>query len=350
MTSGTCVRARPERSPKLSDPPVIMGGVETIERAAARLAELLTGTGTRLADPFATADLEFEAEPVARPLPPLAPPADVWAVDGGQCLVADARCLQLLVTRASRVRCHHGSVVLEDEGDLRATVLGGGANRAAALAGLAIDGIAADAAVDINLLRDHDEWVQVATTVEEAEAGSVVLVDGDLQPDWRIPSTFLADLLERADRRRVLLAAVTKHSSLARGGGPLIGWLEREAETLLGPRAMWWAPVARTRTDVGGVQIVAARLDPDARFAFRIDLPLDVDAEAALGALSGVCDDAAFPGYPYPLSVADRLAACPGWLRDEVRSQLDDHFDRLGVPLEVRERAFADRHGLMERA
>jgi hypothetical protein len=48
--------------------------------------------------------------------------------------------------------------------------------------------------------------------------------------------------------------------------------------------------------------------------------------------------------------VADRLAACPLWLRDDVRAQLEDGFDRAGVPLDVRERAFADRHRLMERA
>jgi len=141
-----------------------------------------------------------------------------------------------------------------------------------------------------------------------------------------------------------------KHSSLSRGGAPLLGWLEREAETLLGPRAMWWASVARTRTDVGGFQVVAAQLDPDARFSFRIDLPLAVDPEPVLASLSALCDDAAFPGYPYPLAVADRLAACSGWLRADLRSQLDDLFDRAGVPFEVRERAFADRHNLMERA
>lgn len=335
-----------------SYPYVIMVRVEqaTIEQAAGRLAALLTGGSTRVADPFATNDLTYEAEPIARPLPRLAPPPEVWAVDGGQALVADARCLQLLVTRAARVRFVGDTCVLEDEGELRATVLGGAENRQAALAALSVGGIDPSTSVDINLLRDHDEWAAIARSVEEAEPGAVVLVDGDLQPDWRIPSTFLAELLERADRRQVLLTAVTKHSSLSRGGGPLLGWLEREAETLLGPRAMWWAPVARTRTDVGGVQVVAARLDPDARFAFRIDLPLSVDPEPALGALSALCDDAAFPGYPYALSVADRLAACPGWLRDEVWSELDDHFDRLGVPLEVRDRAFADRHSLMERA
>jgi hypothetical protein len=138
---------------------------------------------------------------------------------------------------------------------------------------------------------------------------------------------------------------------LSRGGAPLLGQLELEAEARFGPRSMWWAPVARTRPDVGeGLQVVAARLDPDARFAFRVDLPASADPEAVLGSLAAVSDDAGFPGYPYPLAVADRLAACPGWLRQEVRLQLDDHFDRAGVPWDVRERAFADRHGLMERS
>ena len=31
--------------------------------------------------------------------------------------------------------------------------------------------------------------------VDEAEPGAVVLVDGDLQPDWRIPARWLAGLL-----------------------------------------------------------------------------------------------------------------------------------------------------------
>ena len=305
----------------------------TLDEAAERLARLLTGTSTELGDPLDRAgDLVFDGDLALRPLERAAAPADVWAVDGGQALVLDARCVSLLVTRAATVRYVGGSCVLEDEGELRATLLG------------------LDPAVDANLVRDSGEWEAVSAAVDAADPGALVLVDGDLQPDWRIPSTFLAGLLERAAGRGVVLAGVTKHSSLSRGGAPLLGWLEREADTLLGPRALWWAPVGRTRTDVGGFQVVAARLDPDARFSFRVDLPLGVDPEPALSALSALCDDAAFPGYPYPLSVADRLAACPGWIRADVRSQLDDLFDRAGVPLEVRERAFADRHDLMERA
>jgi hypothetical protein len=322
----------------------------TLETAAARLADLLTGRAglDAVADPGA-GDLEFETEVAIRPLTRGNAPADVWAVDGGQALVADARCLQLLVTRAARVRFRGHACVLEDEGELRAHLLGPG-ERLAALASLGLDGLNPEAAVDVNLLRDRWEWDAVQRSVDEADPGALLLVDGDLQPDWRIPSAWLARLLDRATERGVTMAAVTKHSSLSRGGAPLLGQLELEAEAALGARAMWWAPVAHTRPDVGyGIQVVAARLDPDARFSFRVDLPADVDPEPVLAAISAVCDDAAFPGYPYPLTVADRLAACPGWVRQEVRMQLDDLLDTAGVDPDVRERALTDRHSLMER-
>jgi len=189
--------------------------------------------------------------------------------------------------------------------------------------------------------------------VHECLPGGLVLIDGDLQPDWRIPNWWLADLLSAAAARAVTLVGVTKHTSLSWGGAPLLGVLERmavESGLAGGARACWWAPVARTRPDVGpGLQVVIARLDPDARFAFRVDMPGDADPEAVLVSLSSLCDDAAFPGYPYPLSVADRLAACPSWVREEVWSHLDGAFDRAGGAYDIRERAFADRHRLMER-
>ena len=330
----------------------------SLQSAAHRLAALLTGAGTGLADPT-LGTLEFEDHVEPRRLERLDAPADVWAVDGGQATVADARCLTVLVTRAARVRFRHGSCALEEEGDLRAHVLGGADDRMAALLSLGLTELAPDTSVDVNLLRDRWEWDAVERSVEEAEPGGVILVDGDLQPDWRIPSSVLGRLLSRARERDVLVAGITKHSALSRGGAPLVGLLELEAAERLGPRARWWAAVARSRAterpDVAaggtaGIQVVVARLDPDARFAFRVDLPAGADPEQALGRLAAVADDAAFPGYPYPLTVADRLAACPGWLRQEAWLQLDELLDEAGVPLEVRERAFADRHTLMERA
>lgn len=329
----------------------------SLAAAAERLAVLLSAGGVAPVIDPEQSDLEFEPVVVPRPLARRPAPPEVWAVDGGQAMVVDARCVQLYVTRAARTRFLGGTCVLEDEGELRAWLVGGGEERVAA-ASLGL-GVAPDAAVDVNLLREHGEWELVERSVEQAPTGAMVLVDGDLRPDYRIPCAWVASLLGRAAERCVTVAAVTKHSSLARGGAPLIGQLEIEASVALGGRAMWWAPVARTRETTGcvpersgglDVQVVAARLDPDARFAFRVDMAAGADPEAVLGALAALCDDAAFPGYPYPLSVADRLASCPSWARQEMRLDLDDHLDLAGVPVEVRERAFTDRHALMERA
>lgn len=319
-----------------------------LDQTARRLAELLTAGSDRLSDPTGS-DLVFEAAVNLEPLERTVAPPDVWAVDGGQALVADARCLQLYVTRAATVRWRNGACVTEDEGRFAAHLIGLGEGRAT-LAGSGAP-VEPDAAVDVNLLRDWDEWRATAAAVDACEPGGLVLVDGDLQPDWRIPAGWVAALLERAGARRVLLAGVTKHSSLARGGAPLVGSLEAEADARFGPRAAWWAKVASTRPELGpGLAVCVARLDPDARFAFRVDLPGDADIPAALGALSAVCDDAAFPGYPYPLSVADRLAACPRWVKDDAWQRVEAALAAAGVPSDVRERAFTDRHRLMERA
>ncbi|MHB1533508.1 MAG: DNA double-strand break repair nuclease NurA [Acidimicrobiales bacterium] len=315
---------------------------------ASRLAALLTLGGPGLSDPT-HGDLIFESELELHPLSRGTAPGEVWAVDGGQALVADARSLQLYVTRAARVRWRAGVCDRENEGELRAHLLGCGEERHA-LAALGSP-VAPGASVDVNLLRDWGEWQAVEASVEEAAPGSLLLVDGDLQADWRIPASWLADLFGRAALRRVLLVGVVKHSSLARGGAPLLGQLERDAEARFGARGCWWVPVAHTRPDIGaGLQVLVARLDPDAPFSFRVDLPADADAAGTLASLSSLCDDAAFPGYPYPLTVADRLASCPSWVRQDVWDQVQAVFDQVGVPPDVRDRAFSDRHRLMERA
>jgi hypothetical protein len=318
----------------------------TIDHTAARLADLLTRGGGGLSDP-GRHDLLFEEAIDLHPLVRGAGPPEVWAVDGGQALVADARCLQVVVTRASRVRWQGGRCVVEDEGELRPALLGCGEEQSAiALLGLPIR---PESTVDVNLLRDWGEWEAITRCLGETEPGGMVLVDGDLQPDWRIHPSYLAARLDEATVNGILLAGVTKHSSLARGGAPLLGQIEREAEEAFGTRAMWWTRVATTRAEPP-VQILAARLDPDARFSFRIDLPASDNPATSLGAIAALADDAAFPGYPYPLAVADRLAACAAWVRDDMWAQLEEGFDRAGLPLDVRERAFTDRHRLMERA
>lgn len=160
----------------------------TVPEAAERVAELLMGRTTELSDPSGS-ELDFFPTIEPRALERLAPPADCWAVDGGQALVADARCLQVVTTRAARTRWQGGACTLEDDGTFAVHILvgsGGGTEGRRSLSELGAP-VAPEAPVDLNVLRDWSEWRLVSRSVEEAGPEAVVLVDGDLQPDWRIP-------------------------------------------------------------------------------------------------------------------------------------------------------------------
>ena len=148
--------------------------------------------------------------------------------------MADARCVQVAVTRASRVRWRDGACALEDEGELRAHVLGCGEERLA-LTSARPSRCAPTPPSTSTCSGTGASGRRPARCVAEADPGGLVLVDGDLQPDWRLPPSVLGQLLEVAADRGVGLAGVTKHSSLARGGAPLLGRLEREGERLFGP-------------------------------------------------------------------------------------------------------------------
>ena len=80
----------------------------SIDQVADRLVSLLTSPSGGLRDPSG-GSLLFEPSLSVRGLTrAAAPPAETWAVDGGQALVADARCLQVYVTRAAQV-CWSGA-------------------------------------------------------------------------------------------------------------------------------------------------------------------------------------------------------------------------------------------------
>ncbi len=326
-------------------------GAAPLDDVAERLAAILAGTAGVATDSD-DGDLVIDGDLVPRPLTPApAAPPEVWAVDGGQALVRDARCLQVYVVRAGRCCFVDRVAKVEDEGELRAHLVGLG-QRAVELARL--DGglaLPANTAIDVNLLRERIEWDGIERTIQEACAGALVLVDGDLRPDPRLPVGWVTDLLTGAAERGVTVVGVTKHTSLARGGAPLIGQLEAEAEITLGARARWWARVGHSPAETGvPFTVVAARLDPDAPYSFRLDVGPGADPELAVAQVATVADDAAFPGYPYPLTVADRLAACPPWLREEAWMSIEERLHVAGVRADVLHRAFTDRHRMMERA
>ena len=307
-------------------------------------------------------ELEFAPSPGLSLLGVGAPAPEVWAVDGGQALVADARTVTVVAVRSARACWRSGDVVTE-AGPVELVVLG--TRHARDWLGDRGLIVGPDTAVDVSLLRDWAEWSLLSRCVEEAAPGAIVLLDGDLAPDWRVPAEVRMGLLDTASERGVSVVGVTKHSSLALGLAPMVGVFEHRARATHGDAACWWSEVATVRraqrspgllaADQSAVapalvRVCIARLDRLAPFAFRIDVGGAGEPEEVLVSLRSACNDAAFPGYPFPLSIADSAAACSGWVRAELWAEMCDELRRRGVDQATIERTFADRHHLMERS
>ncbi len=109
-----------------------------------------------------------------------------------------------------------------------------------------------------------------------------------------------------------------------------------------GPDGAWQSPFGRE----GSIRISLVKLHPRANHAFRLDtLGEEERVAAALAAVSG---DAAFPGYPYPLIEADRLARIPNrelaLLQTRFKAEAGPDWRRL-----ERMARGKDAHGVLDR-
>ena len=296
------------------------GATSSLEAAAARLALLLTAPGGPVGD---RADgpgaLEFEAVVELRPLD--AHGAAGRRVGGRRRPGAGGRRPVPAAARHPRRRgCASATArcVLEEEGELRAALLGGVEGRTAA--GRARRRRCRPTrSVDVNLLRDRWEWDAVERCVAEAEPGALVLVDGDLQPDWRIPSTYL----RRAARPRPRRArrARRRHQALVARA-----WRRAAARPARAARPS--RSVRATRAHVVGAGRPhpcrrARRVDAACRSSRPGSTPTPASRSASTcrptstpsprsASSAALCDDAAFPGYPYPLTRGRPAGRVPG--------------------------------------
>lgn len=143
------------------------------------------------------------------------------------------------------------------------------------------------------------EYDAARRALQELRRGDLLLLDGSLGDEDRY-AALQASLEERADEVGVRVAGLAKDSGLSLGG---VLPLPLELEELAIAREVptpWWTDVTDPlgRSD-GAHRVLVARFDARAP-AFRLDVvgePASVVAHVA-----SLCNDAAYPGYPYPLA------------------------------------------------
>ena len=284
-------------------------------------------------------------------------PGTVWAVDGGSCVLADARSFQVAATRAGRVRFAGGSTDVVESPPLTVRALSAEEMRRIAAEVLTeLCGAAPEKLPEmprpVDALREWAEWLEVARTVREAAAGDLVLVDGSLHGGPLVPGDVVRRVHDEAVARDVSLAGVVKASTLFWGrNAPLVTLMKRRGDRELG--AVSWA--ARISTDpkfarlyVG--DIFVAHLAPTAPFAFRVDVASGpTPAAEVLGRLAGASFDPAFIGYPYPLARAHQAARVSGYMVADLRRSFRDALARGGMREDDVEVLFQDFHEVLNR-
>jgi hypothetical protein len=305
-------------------------------------------------------DVVVRGAPDAFELLPLSPtdPGTVWAVDGGSAVLADGRSFQVAATRAARVRFSEGRTDLVESPPLAVRALSREeVDRIARAVLEELCGVSPERLPDlprpVDALREWAEWGEVRRTVQEADPGDLVLVDGSLHGGPLVPPEVVGRVHDDAVGRGVSLVGVVKASTLFWGRhAPLVGLLKRRGDRELGP-VSWAARISADpvfgRLYVG--DIFVAHLAPTASHAFRIDVARGTaDPVHVLARLAGCSDDAAFVGYPYPLARAHRAARVSGYAAADLRRAFRGTLAARGMAEEDVETLFQDFHEVLNRS
>jgi hypothetical protein len=303
--------------------------------------------------------LVVEGHPDAYELVTIDPadPGVVWAVDGGSCVVADGRSFQVVAHRAARVRFEAGATDSVERPPLVVhAVSNEEMDRLARAALTDLCGDEPERLPDlprpVDALREWSEWAEVARTVDQADAGDLVLVDGSLHGGPLVPQSVVQRVHRRAVDRGVALAGIVKASTLYWGrNAPLVGLLKRRGDREA-PASRWAARISTDprfgRLYVG--DIFVAHLAPTATFAFRVDVARGgIDAVHVLGRLAALADDPAFVGYPYPLARAHQAARVTGYDVVDIRRAFRDALSGSGMAEGDIEVLFQDFHEVLNR-
>ncbi len=218
-----------------------------------------------------------------------------------------------------------------------------------------------DPAQNSAVIRDTLEFWTAMEMAEELDAGDLIVLDGALQVRHASHDEIIERLLNLCNLRGVLIAAVTKRTSLTWGDGhPIVPAAEGLARDL-GIPGPWYLCVSAPEGLIDrrekhswkqrGEQYVA-RLHPRAERAFKVEIP-GYYSQDTIGevftALAAYADDGRVTGYPYPLLDAHLTTKIGMDAVEQVRQDIIRGMDLLGMTLADYTSLFGDYHDEFDR-
>ena len=167
----------------------------------------------------------------------------------------------------------------------------------------------ADIRTILGLLRRLVEIKTCSYLIKEAKNAHVVVLDGSFECATPIEEKFMGILFEDASKNNVCIAALSKTSSLFAKNGVLASTLIKNPA----PEAKWYFKVSNSNMfefSNEDFDVYFAKLHEKSKHVFKIDIfsKAHCSSSEIFSLLSNNSSDAVFPGYPYGLIEADRVA------------------------------------------
>ncbi|KUG20103.1 MAG: DNA double-strand break repair nuclease NurA [Methanomicrobiaceae archaeon] len=286
----------------------------------------------------------------------------ITAVDGSNALLLDAGSFAIAAIRAVECSYAGGECIHRRTTPLQVVSVGGADDDYAELfeecfgcRPRALPG-GEDPAAAASVIRDTFEyWVALELAWELSE-GDLLVLDGALRVSHASHHEILEDLLNVCNHRGVLLAAVTKRTSLTWGNGHPILPAAAGLAAKLGVGEPWYVKIPADQAipdrqqqhtwQQRGSQYVAL-LHRRAARPFKIELPEyleDEMADRAFSALAAYADDGRVTGYPYPLLDAHLHCRIGIDVAEQVRHDLIRGICGLGMSMKEYSGLFGDYH------
>lgn len=157
-----------------------------------------------------------------------------------------------------------------------------------------------------NAIRRFAE-LRLAKAVSDEKIADIIVLDGNLQSTLTNENKYLNELYESCAGNNVILAALSKTTSLFTENGNLLS----VALDNISPLHSWfYHPIAEINSLNHKAEMFFVKLHSKSRHIFRFEI-LNIQktkAEETINALASNCIDPIFIGYPYGLVEADRIA------------------------------------------
>mgnify|MGYP006910664237 CR=1 FL=1 len=208
--------------------------------------------------------------------------------------------------------------------------------------------------------RTFAEWDLARHLInEELEEGDILVRDGTLQTIITNESKYAKRVYRAAIKKGVVFTGLSKASSLfTTTGYPLLSSINELAEsTPLKDGSWYYHPVVKITHPDHRAEMFAVKLHDISEYVFRFEILRDQfqemsskEVESVIGALAVNACDIGFPGYPYGLVEADRLARVTSHERNSQEVQFMSASASAGIwDLLLRHVKCVDAHSILNK-